>query len=474
MTGHRIVVIGGGISGLAAAYALQEGAAGKGIPIELTILEQEERPGGKIRSVRDQGFLCEYGPNGFLDNKPATLEFCRRLGVDGRLLRSRDEARRRFIYSGGKLHRLPESPPAFFLSRLLSMRGRLRMIGELFAKKAPEGVDETLADFARRRLGQEALDKLIAPMVSGIFAGDPETMSLKSCFPRIAELEAQYGSLIRAMIHLQRAKKRQGNGDRSGAGPAGPGGVLTSFEGGLEDLVHSLQAALAGGVRTSSGVTALEKGQGDSPYRIHLSGQGGTIETDVVILAVPAYVASGILGGIDPDCRPILDRIPYAPLSVICMGYPKKAIPMPVDGFGFLIPDREGIRILGTLWDSSIFPGRAPEGYVSLRSMAGGARHPEYGLFSEEKVLANTRKELKKIMGISSPPDFVRIFRHEKAIPQYVVGHAEAVRKLERIVSERHAGLFLTGNAFHGIGINDCVASAECVAERVLEFLTRE
>ena len=207
--GIRIVVIGGGISGLAAAFTIKESAADRGIEIDLTLLEGEDRLGGKIWSIHDQGFLCEWGPNGFLDNKPATLDLCKRVGVSDRLLKSRDEARKRYIYSAGKLHQLPESPPAFFMSDLLSLRGRLRIIGELWAQKAPKDQDETLADFARRRLGQEALDKLIGPMVSGIFAGDPEQMSLKSCFPRIAELEANYGSLIKAMIKIQKSKAKE-------------------------------------------------------------------------------------------------------------------------------------------------------------------------------------------------------------------------------------------------------------------------
>lgn len=472
--GTRIVVIGGGISGLSAAFCIQEGAARAGQDIELTVLESEDRLGGKIWSVRDQGFLCEYGPNGFLDNKPLTLDVCKRLSVSGRLLKSRDEARKRFIYSGGKLHALPESPPAFFTSDLLSIRGRLRIIGELWAGKAPKDQDETLADFARRRLGPEALDKLIGPMVSGIFAGDPEQMSLKSCFPRIAELEAEYGSLIRAMIKIQKKKRAEGEGKAPQAGPAGPGGILTSFQGGLEDLVHALRDVLSNSIQVSCKVSRIQRGlKGEPPFQVHVENQTDPIPAEIVVSASPAYVAAQLLAGLSDQASDTLRQIPYAPLSVICLGYRKESIPMSVDGFGFLIPDKEEKKILGTLWDSSIFPGRAPEGYVSLRSMAGGARRPAYGLLNAGALVANTRDTLKEIMGIQSPPEFIKLFQHEKAIPQYTVGHSKRLSELERILARDHPGIFLTGNAFHGIGINDCVQSAVNTADRVIQFLKK-
>ena len=472
--GIRIVIIGGGISGLAAAFTIKESAADRDIEIDLTLLEGDDRLGGKIWSIHDQGFLCEWGPNGFLDNKPATLDLCKRIGVSDRLLKSRDEARKRYIYSAGKLHQLPESPPAFFMSDLLSLRGRLRIIGELWAPKAPKGQDETLADFARRRLGQEALDKLIGPMVSGIFAGDPEQMSLKSCFPRIAELEADYGSLIKAMIKIQKSKaKEKVSGPK--AGPAGPGGVLTSFEGGLEDLVRALNHTLSNSIRLSTRVVRLEKGsQAESPFLVHVEGESNPVPAEIVVSAVPSYTAAGMVAEIEPQASVILEQIPYSPLSVVCFGYRKEVIPISIDGFGFLIPNKENKKILGTLWDSSIFPGRAPEGYVSLRSMVGGACHPDYGLLAPDELAANTRETLKEIMGIDAAPEFVKLFQHEKAIPQYRVGHSQRLSELEQILKEHHPGIFLTGNAFYGIGINDCVASAEKVAHQVMDFILKK
>ncbi|HKZ17006.1 MAG TPA: protoporphyrinogen oxidase, partial [Geobacteraceae bacterium] len=202
----KAIVVGGGISGLATAYLLREKANAAGVELDVTLIEKEKRLGGKIWSIKTEGFLCEWGPNGFLDSKPQTLDLCAELNVTDRLLRSNDNARRRFIYSDGALHRLPESGPAFFKSNLISWPGKLRLAMEPFIPGPPTGIDETLASFGRRRLGDEALRKLIAPMVSGIFAGNPETMSLNSCFPRIAELEREYGSLVMAMIRLARKK----------------------------------------------------------------------------------------------------------------------------------------------------------------------------------------------------------------------------------------------------------------------------
>jgi oxygen-dependent protoporphyrinogen oxidase len=354
----------------------------------------------------------------------------------------------------------------------LSLRGRLRIIGEIWAGKAPKDQDETLADFARRRLGPEALDKLIGPMVSGIFAGDPEQMSLKSCFPRIAELEKEYGSLIRAMIKIQKKKRAEGEGKAPQAGPAGPGGILTSFQGGLEDLVHALRDVLSDSIQVSCKVSRIQRGlKGEPPFQVHVENQTDPIPAEIVVSAIPAYVASRLLAGLEPRSSELLEQIPYSPLSVICLGYRKESIPMSVDGFGFLIPDKEEKKILGTLWDSSIFPGRAPEGYVSLRCMAGGARRPAYGLLNADALVANTRDTLKEIMGIKSLPEFIKIFKHEKAIPQYTVGHSKRLSELERILARDHPGIFLTGNAFYGIGINDCVQSAVNTADRVIQFL---
>jgi oxygen-dependent protoporphyrinogen oxidase len=465
----KAIIVGGGISGLATAYMLREKARANGVELEITLLEKEQRVGGKICSIKDDGYLCEWGPNGFLDSKPQTLELCRQLGAADSLLRSNDNACKRFIYSDGVLHCLPENGMSFLKSKLLSWPEKFRLAMEPFAAKAPEEVDETLAAFARRRLGDGALRKLIAPMVSGIFAGDPETMSLKSCFPRIAELESEYGSLIMAMIKLAKKKKQEIAAGKTVSSAAGPGGVLTSFRGGIQTLTDILAEKLGDAVVTRQAAIKVSK-VGSSHYRVKT--ESYELEADIVVLATPADVSAGLLPELDTFINHVLQTIPYASLTVVCFGYERPKIRHDLNGFGYLIPKEERMNTLGTLWDSSVFVQRAPAGKVLLRSMLGGACFPKYINLSDAEVDSRVQEDLKKIMGIKAPPSFVRIFRHEKAIPQYTVGHSERLSNLAEKLKE-HPGLFLTGNAYRGIGLNDCVAAADRCAREVVLYMKR-
>jgi oxygen-dependent protoporphyrinogen oxidase len=463
----KVIIIGGGISGLSTAWLLRAKAQAAGKELDISLLEKERRVGGKIWSIREEGYICEWGPNGFLDSKPQTLELCSAIGVSGKLHRSNDNARKRFIYSGGELHRLPEGGPSFLRSRLISWPGKLRLALEPtpFIAPAPAGVDETLADFGRRRLGKEALDKLIAPMVSGIFAGDPETMSLVSCFPRIAELEREYGGLVRAMIMLAKKKKKDIAAGKVVSSAAGPGGVLTSFREGIQHLSDALLASLAGIVRQGSAVVRVEKGPGGR-YRVQCS-DGSEHEADLVVAASPAFAVADMLDGFDANISTVLRQIPYASMTVVCFGYERDRIAHPLDGFGYLIPKKEGCSTLGTLWDSSMFDNRAPEGKVLLRSMMGGACFPEYVKLSDDEVVARVRRDLQATMGIKAEPSFVRVFRHEQAIPQYTVGHGKRLEALGGLLKS-HPGLILTGNSYRGIGLNDCVAAAQRASDEAL------
>lgn len=466
----KVIVIGGGISGLSTAWLLRDKAARAGKELELTLLEKESCTGGKIRSIKVDGYLCEWGPNGFLDSKPQTLDLCSSIGVSNNLHRSNDNARKRFIYSGGELHRLPENGPSFLKSRLISWPGKMRLALEPtpFVARAPQGVDETLGDFGRRRLGKEALDKLIAPMVSGIFAGDPETMSLVSCFPRIAELEREYGGLVRAMVMLAKKKKQERAAGKTVSTAAGPGGVLTSFREGIQYLSDALADSLGEIIRPSSPVVRVEKGS-SSRYRLTCQ-DGSTHDADVVVAATPAFATAGMLEELDTGITAILNQIPYASMTVICCGYERERIAHPLDGFGYLIPKKEGLSTLGTLWDSSMFENRAPQGTVLLRSMMGGACFPQYVTLSDDEVLARVRNDLRTVMGIEAAPSFVRIFRHHQAIPQYTVGHGKRLTALDELL-QRHEGLVLTGNSYRGIGLNDCVAAAQRASDEALTLL---
>jgi oxygen-dependent protoporphyrinogen oxidase len=451
----RIAIIGGGISGLSLAYFLLE----KDPAREVTVFESEKRPGGKIWTDRADGFLCEWGVNGFLDNKPMTIELSKKLSLSP--LRSNDASRKRFIFSDGVLHRLPESPPAFLTSKLLSLPGRLRVMAEMIIPgNAKE--EETLAEFARRRLGAEAYRKLIDPMASGIYAGNAEMLSLRACFPKVYELERKYGGLIRGMLNLQRERKKQGSRDKVGAGP---GGVLTSFQGGMGELIQSLKSFLGERLRLGYRAVSLERKQ--KRYIQHFS-DGSSFEADVVVIASPAYAAAEMLRNLDKKVSLSVAEIPYPSVAVACFGYRKEKIRADLDAFGYLIPSGENRKILGTLYDSSIFPNRAPEGYVLLRSMVGGSRASHLAMEPEPRLVDMIRKELADIVGITAEPDFLRIYRHELAIPQYTVGHLERLKSIETLLG-KHPGLFLTGNAYRGISVNDCIENSAKLAEKIIE-----
>jgi oxygen-dependent protoporphyrinogen oxidase len=465
----RAVIIGAGISGLATAFFLRQLADRNGIELQLTVLEKDSRTGGKIHSIREQGYLCEWGPNGFLDGKPATLDLCGDLDISRQLQRSNDNARKRFIYSQGQLHRVPETAPAFCRSGLISWPGKLRIAAEMLVPPVRGSEDESLADFCRRRLGTEALEKLIGPMVSGIFAGDPERMSLKSCFPRIHQLEAEYGGLVRAMFRLAARHRRERRAGKAVAGAGGPAGVLTSFAAGLQELTDRLEKVFAGGVKTGSGVRALRP-LGDG-FELELD-DDRRMEAQLVVSAVPAFRFAAMMEGFDRETADLLRGIPYAPLQVCCLGFRKKSLNRDLDGFGYLVPQGEKLDVLGTLWDSSIFANRVPEGRVLLRSMLGGATRPDVGEWNEEQVRERTLAALAKTMKLQADPEFVRVFAHPEAIPQYLTGHGRRLQKLQERIG-RYPGFFFTGNAFYGIGLNDCVAAAGRVAEQAFDHILR-
>ncbi len=462
----RVVVVGGGLSGLATGWAIRQAAGDAGLPLEIRIVERDTVLGGKIRSERAGGFLCEAGPNGFLDNKPHTLGLCRRLGLQDRLLRSRDEARKRYVFAGGSLRQLPEDPVTFLTSDILSIRGKLRLAAEFFLPQGDPDEDETVAAFVRRRLGDEVLDRLIDPMAAGIYAGDPEVMSLRSSFPRVFELEQRFGGLLKGMLELQRMARQAG---KKGPQSAGPGGVLWSCRDGMAELIRALETAVGPEhVTTGSGAERIEPA-GKSGWHVRIR-DGATLEADAVVVAVPAYDGGALLRGLDERLADLLHAVPYVPAAVVCTGYPEHAVPRALDGFGFLIPKSEGRRILGSLWSSSIFAERAPGGRVLLTQILGGARNPELVSLPEEDLVSIVRQELRLILGIEAEPEFVWVRRWPRAIPQYVVGHAQRLREIEERIG-RFSGLFLAGNAFYGVGVNDCTARAEAVASQVLAHL---
>jgi oxygen-dependent protoporphyrinogen oxidase len=416
-----------------------------------------------MRTIRQDGFRMEWGPNGFLTNKPHGMELVKELGIEGRLARSSDLARKRFIFSGGVLHRLPETPPAFFRSKLLTLRGRLRICLEPFAPSPPAGFDESLGDFARRRLGTEALEKLIDPMVTGIFAGDPDRMSLRACFPLIHDLERKYGGLVRGMLGVRREKRKLGV---KGGMSAGPGGVLMSFDEGVQALADTLAGRLAEGLHLNVSVDRVERHGDGHLLALTADGRREEMTADVVVVATPAYAASKMIAPLDGELAGALDAIPYSPITVAALGYEKATLGNPLDGFGFLIPRGEKRKILGALWDSSVFPNRAPEGKALIRVMVGGVRAPDLATLPEGELLDMARRELRDILGIAAEPILARSFFHDRGIPQYLVGHGRILERIDDRLA-RLPGLHLNSNAYRGVALNDCVLQSRLAAERI-------
>jgi oxygen-dependent protoporphyrinogen oxidase len=470
MTAPRVAIVGGGIAALSIAHALRAQAPAA----EVLVLERSDRAGGNIRTERIDGYLCEAGPDGFLDNAPATLDFVDAIGLTPRLVRSRDEARRRYIFRRGRLHEVPRSPGAFLASPLLSPVGKLRLLGEPFAAGAPPH-DESILAFAERHIGREAARVLVGSMVSGIFAGDAGQLSLRSAFPTMFEMEAQFGSLFRAML----AKRRE---RRTRNGMGAPAGTLTSFEGGMETLVREAAASLGGALRTGCRVADLQaRHDVDDRPRPRLVGARAfslgyanrRVEADAVVLAGPAQDSAELVQGFAPEAASLLGAIHTAPLVVLCLGYDLAALAAergPLDGFGFLVPRGEGPRILGALWETSIYPDRAPSGKALLRVMIGGATDPEAAHLPDSALLAIVAADLTRTMNLRLAPEFVRVIRHSRGIPQYRIGHAGRLERIESALG-RYGGLYLAGNSYRGVSINACIDDAKRVAGLIAAHL---
>jgi oxygen-dependent protoporphyrinogen oxidase len=447
-------IVGAGISGLATAQAILT----RDPSAEVVVFEAGSCTGGKVLTeITPEGYLCEWGVNAFLDKVPRTLELCGEIGLDP--VSGDASAKKRYVFSEGELHKLPEKPPEFLASKLLSVAGRLRVIGEIFSGKTKKP-DETLEEFGTRHLGREAFQKLIDPMASGVFAGDASKMSLQSCFPRIHEVESEFGSLIRGLIKLQKKARQEGQKDTPGPGP---GGNLTSFRSGMSVLTDTLTAVLGSRVRVNAPISSISRN--GRQYTLHMA-DGGNEDFDAVILAAPAWAQAGILQELAPAISGLLSEIQYPAVSVVCMGYSEQKAANCMDGFGFLVPSREQRGILGTVADSNVFPGRAPQGSVLFRTMIGGARASHLAEMPDEQLLDRVQSDLRDIMGLSAEPEFVKIHRHDKAIPQYLVGHAARLTEIEEQLKYL-PGLILTGNAFRGVSLNDCVLNAMKTAQSI-------
>lgn len=464
---RTVAVVGGGLSGLAIAEAVERLSKQAGQPVRAIIIEAEREIGGKIRSLTQEGCVLETGPHGFLDREPKMFALIDRLGLGDQLIRANESSAKRYIIRSNKLRALPTSPPAFLFSGVLGALDRLRVLLEPWAARRPE-TEESVRQFAARRIGEGAADVLVDAMVTGIYGGDPRQLSLRWAFPRMFELESQYGGLIKAQLALARAKKAQGAPKQLQSGTSAPGaptGTLHSFERGLGTLITALGSKFE--IRSSFQTDRIVRDQ-----HFHLQGPKGAFAADALALAVPAPEAARLLA---PHINSqVLGTVPYAPIAVVIHVFRSADVGRPLDGFGFLIPHRENKPILGSIWASTVFPAHAQKDRVMLRTMIGGARNAALAALPEPELLALARTELAPLLRISkqAEPLLTQVFVWPQGIPQYNLGHGDRVAAADD--AERQIpGLVVAGNAFRGVAMLDCVSQAEPAAERLLRHVLK-
>lgn len=447
----QVVVIGGGISGLVCAYRLQQ----LGVPV--TLLEATDRAGGLVGTVEKDGFQFESGPQSFQGTEQM-LVLIRELGIDGELQRA-DPKAPRFIYIHGRLQKIPMTPQALLASSLLGVNSRFKIVSEPFKRTKPPNEEESVADFVRRKFGHEILEYLVAPFVSGVYAGDPEKLSLKAAFPTLEEWEREYGSVLRgAMKSRSKSEKREGP-------PA-----LCSFLHGVGSLGNALASKLGESFRIGAQVTSVSR---PASYEISFvqNGKNEKLSAAAVVIATPAYTASHLVASLASGLAHTLSGVAYAPVAVVAAGYYGRQIGADLAGFGFLVPRGEKVRTLGTVWNSSLFPGRAPEGMIALTSFIGGATDPSLVELSDEEIAAIVQRENERILGITGSPVTTAVWKYPKALPQYNLGHAhivEAIRDGER----SNPGLFLCGNYLEGPALGKCVETSNQTAQAIKNYVT--
>lgn len=458
------VIVGGGISGLTVAHA--SGLWKK--PGSCEIWELTGRLGGTIGTDRVDGYSVDWGPNGFLDREPLTLLLVEEIGLKDQLEPASPRSRDRFIVKNGRLHPVPFSPALLLTTKLLGPLEKARVFCEPFIPRRRDDGDESVFDFAARRIGRGAAETFIDPMVSGIHGGLARELSLPACFPVMREMELRYGGLVKALVARQLEKRRAARkGEdlpkRKSGGPAGPGGHLTSFRGGLDRIIQRLEEHLGPLIRKNRRITSVRRIEGAWEVS-ELSGV--TVRTRNLVLACPTYSAASLMKDFDRDLAEAFEAIPYAPIVVVATGHRREDVRHPLDGFGFIIPRNQGLRTLGSIWTTSIFQDRAPEGYVQFRTMLGGAGDPAVLDLTDEQLWRTLWSELDPLIGLAQEPAFMRVYRWEKGIPQFKIGHRERRARLEQRLA-RHPGLFAVGNAYYGVGLNDCVKLAYRIAPQI-------
>ena len=492
----RIAIIGGGISGLSAALRIHELAAEQQRDLQITLFEASVRLGGVLHTERIGDYLVEHAADMWITNKPEGVRLCEKLGLADRLIPTNTQFRKSLVLRNGRAHpvpegfqlMVPEQAWPMLRSPLLSWRGKLRLMAECLVPARRDGADESLGEFVRRRCGREAFERLVQPLVGGIYTADPEKLSLLATLPRFIEMEQQHGSLIRGALRQSRSKSSGTSGARYG--------LFVSLPNGIEELASALIARVAQFADIHCGVNVRAvRPRSDGRFDVERDGVGslfqggptpldtqsfstGCLEKhsrplsapeqfDAIILAVPSYVAASLLAEGCSTLSAELNRIEYASTVVVASGHKLADIDHPLDAFGLVIPHIERRQVLAVSFTSRKFPGRAPDGRVLLRTFVGGALQPELCELDNSAILDLVRRELRDLLGVRGEPDFAVPFRHTRAMPQYHVGHLELVAQI-RAATAKCPGLALAGNFLAGVGIPDSIASGEAAAAQVM------
>lgn len=449
----RIAIVGAGITGLSTHWFLEREAKRMGIDISVETWDPRPTPGGNVRTESRDGWQCEEAAESILNSRQETKSLALELGLGERIVQVSPLASKRFIVWKGRLRSMG---PKSVVGPFPTWGAKLRALWEPFVPRGPE--DESVADFGRRRLGSGLMEQIMDPMVTGIYAAAPERLSVRSAFPRIKTMELAHGSLFAGMRAGAKARKALPPDQRPGSGSY-------TFQGGMIELARSLAAQVTGFVHSDRPILSMVRE--DGKWRLGTS-DGRSDRFDHVVLAIPAFDVAKI-DGFPPDLHSDLNRLPYNPVSVVGLGFDRSQVAHPLDGFGFLVPRSENRRILGTLFSSTLWPHAAPAGKVLLRTMVGGGRQPELAGLSDSELVSMVGQELTDLVGVDGVAEFVHIARHARGIPEYPVGHHETIRRLKAQLDGTH--LHLAGNAWDGIGVNDCVAAALPRARSILELV---
>ncbi len=455
----KITILGAGISGLATAYWLYR----KGF--EITVLESKKEPGGSMVTRREDGFLIDYGPNSGLETTPLIGKIVEQVGLKGEMIYALTNANKRYILRNNQLYALPTDPVAFFKTKLFSPKAKLRLLAEPFSRKSHEGYYQSISEFVNRRLGREFLDYAVNPFIAGIFAGNPDNLSVKSALPKLYRLEELYGGLFKGMVLGAKERKKRPEQSKQRA-------RMFSFKKGMQSFPEAIAAKLGDCIRYDCKVESVVKS--GSNFKVlyshnHISEE---IITDIVLSAVPAYHAASIIEDRENKLLNHLNNIYYPPVKVLYLGFRKAVVGQALDGFGFLIPEKEDKTFLGAIWNSAIFPYRAHDDMAAFTLFIGGARSPELFDNGNDKHINIAIKEFKEIMNIGEDPVFITEKMWPKAIPQYGLGYVEHERYFETFESN-NPGVFLSGNYRGGISVGDCIKNSELTVKRICEYLNR-